>query len=251
MPAGKGSGARSGVSGGRRQARRHLASKKQRSASSRAWLERQLNDPYVAAARHEGFRSRAAYKLAEIDDRFRFLRPGRRVVDLGSAPGGWSQVAAARVRSVEGPGGNKGERRGQVVAIDLLPMEPVAGVEGIELDFMDDAAPARLQAMLRGGRADVVLSDMAAQGTGHARTDHLRIVGLAEAAAEFACEVLEEGGTFVCKVLQGGAERGLLDRLKRAFATVRHVKPPASRAESAEMYVVATGFRVGDRQPTR
>jgi 23S rRNA (uridine2552-2'-O)-methyltransferase len=247
MPAGKGSGAgsgaRSGVSGGRRMTRRHLQSKKQRSPSSRAWLERQLNDPYVAAAKREGFRSRAAYKLAEIDTRFRFLKPGRRVADLGAAPGGWSQVAAERVRSAEG--------KGQVVAIDLLPMEPIAGVESIELDFMDAAAPERLKARLRNGRADVVLSDMAAQGTGHARTDHLRIVGLAEAAAEFACEVLEEGGTFVCKVLQGGAERGLLDRLKRAFAAVRHVKPPASRAESAEMYVVATGFRAVDGQPTR
>ena len=251
MPTGKGSGAgsgaRSGVSGGRRVARRHLQSRKQRTPSSRAWLERQLNDPYVAAAKREGFRSRAAYKLSEIDDRFRFLKPGRRVLDLGAAPGGWSQVAAERVRSVDG----QGERKGQVVAIDLLPMEPIAGVESIELDFMDDAAPARLKAMLRGGRADVVLSDMAAPGTGHARTDHLRIIGLAEAAAEFACEVLEEGGTFVCKVLQGGAERGLLDRLKRAFAAVRHVKPPASRAESAEMYVVATGFRAVDGQPTR
>jgi 23S rRNA (uridine2552-2'-O)-methyltransferase len=251
MPTGKGngagSGARSGVSGGRRVARQHLASRKQRSASSRAWLERQLNDPYVAAAKREGFRSRAAYKLAEIDARFRFLKPGRRLVDLGAAPGGWSQVAAERVRSVEG----QGERKGQVVAIDLLPMEPIAGVESIELDFMDAAAPGRLKATLRGGRADVVLSDMAAAGTGHARTDHLRIIGLAEAAAEFACEVLEQGGTFVCKVLQGGAERGLLDRLKRAFATVRHVKPPASRAESAEMYVVATGFRAVDGQPTR
>jgi 23S rRNA (uridine2552-2'-O)-methyltransferase len=233
-------GVRSEVSGGRRQARRHLQSKKPRTQSSRAWLERQLNDPYVAAARREGYRSRAAYKLAEIDDRFRVLKPGRRVVDLGAAPGGWSQVAAERVHaSAEG----RGPTQGQVVAIDLLPMEPITGVEIIHLDFMDPAAPDRLKAALRSGRADVVLSDMAAQGTGHARTDHLRIIGLAEAAAEFACEVLEEGGAFVCKVFQGGAERGLLDRLKRAFATVRHVKPPASRAESAEMYVVATGFR--------
>jgi 23S rRNA (uridine2552-2'-O)-methyltransferase len=242
MPTGKGSGvgsgARSGVSGGRRQARRHLQSTKQRTQSSRAWLERQLNDPYVAAAPREGMRSRAAYKLAEIDARFRVLKPGRRVVDLGAAPGGWSQVAAPRVRSVEG--------KGQVVAIDLLAMEPIAGVESIALDFLDAAAPGRLKAMLRGGRADVVLSDMAAQGTGHARTDHLRIVGLAEAAAEFACEVLEEGGAFVCKVFQGGSERSLNDRLKRAFATVRHVKPPASRAESSEMYVVATGFRAAE-----
>jgi 23S rRNA (uridine2552-2'-O)-methyltransferase len=226
---------RGGISGGRRQARQRLKSPKQRSQSSRHWLERQLNDPYVAAARREGYRSRAAYKLAEIDAKFRILKPGWRVVDLGAAPGGWAQVAAQRVRA--------GEGMGQVVAIDLLPLEAIPGVESIELDFMDPAAPGRLRAMLRGGTADVVLSDMAAQGTGHARTDHLRIVGLAEAAAEFACEVLEPGGAFACKVFQGGSERALLERLKHAFAAVKHVKPPASRAESAEMYVVATGFR--------
>jgi 23S rRNA (uridine2552-2'-O)-methyltransferase len=157
------------------------------------------------------------------------------VVDLGAAPGGWAQVAAARVQSAEG--------KGQVVAVDVLEMEPIAGVEFVRLDFMDPAAPGRLKAMLRGGRADIVLSDMAAPGTGHARTDHLRIMGLAEAAAAFACGALERGGAFVCKVLQGGTEKALLDRLKRDFATVRHVKPPASRAESAEMYVVALGFR--------
>jgi 23S rRNA (uridine2552-2'-O)-methyltransferase len=157
------------------------------------------------------------------------------VVDLGAAPGGWSQVAAAKVKAAEG--------RGQVVAIDLLETEPLPGVDILRLDFLAPEAPARLRALLRGGRADVVLSDMAAQGTGHTRTDHLRIMGLAEAAAEFAGEVLERGGAFVCKVLQGGTERALLDRLKRDFASVRHVKPPASRAESAEMYVVALGFR--------
>jgi 23S rRNA (uridine2552-2'-O)-methyltransferase len=189
----------------------------------------------VAAARLQGYRSRAAFKLIEIDANCRLLEPGRRVVDLGAAPGGWSQVAAAKVKSVEG--------RGQVVAIDLLDMEPIAGVAFLQLDFMDPEAPARLKAMLRGGKADVVLSDMAAQGTGHARTDHLRIMALAEAAVEFAGEVLEQGGAFVCKVLQGGTERGLLDRLKRNVASVRHIKPPASRAESAEMYVVALGFR--------
>jgi 23S rRNA (uridine2552-2'-O)-methyltransferase len=234
---GKGKGGSGGIgpSGGQRLARTRLQSKKQRTQSSRQWLERQLNDPYVAAAKRAGFRSRAAYKLAEIDDRFHVLKPGRRVVDLGAAPGGWSQVAAERVRSVDG--------KGQVVAIDILPMEPVTGVEAIQLDFMDDTAPGRLTSMLRGGRADVVLSDMAAPGTGHARTDHLRILGLAEAALQFACEVLDEGGAFVCKVFQGGSERALLDALKRNFAAVRHVKPPASRAESAEMYVVATGFR--------
>jgi 23S rRNA (uridine2552-2'-O)-methyltransferase len=231
-------GRRSGVSGGRRQARQRLTSTKQRTQSSRQWLERQLNDPYVTAAKREGYRSRAAYKLAEIDARFHVLKPGRRVADLGAAPGGWAQVAAAGVRSVDG--------QGQVVAIDLLEVEPITGVEIIQLDFMAPEAPGRLKAMLRGGKADVVLSDMAAQGTGHSRTDHLRIIGLAEAAAEFACEVLEPGGAFVCKVFQGGSERSLLDLLKRAFAAVRHVKPPASRAESAEMYVVATGFRGRD-----
>src|SRR5688572_27421301 len=177
MPGGKGSKGKGkggsggiGPSGGQRLARTRLQSKKQRTQSSRQWLERQLNDPYVAAAKRAGFRSRAAYKLAEIDDRFHVLKPGRRVVDLGAAPGGWSQVAAERVRSVDG--------KGQVVAIDILPMEPVTGVDAIQLDFMDDSAPARLKAMLGSGRAHVVLSDMAAQGTGHARTDHLRIIGL-------------------------------------------------------------------------
>jgi 23S rRNA (uridine2552-2'-O)-methyltransferase len=244
MTAGRRGGVSGGISGGRRLARQRVRSSKPRSQSSRHWLERQLNDPYVAAARREGYRSRAAYKLAEIDTRFRILKPGRRVVDLGAAPGGWAQVAAEAVRSAGDPvQGKPGGQTGQVVAIDLLPVEPIPGVEFIQLDFMDPAAPDRLRRMLRGGKADVVLSDMAAQGTGHSRTDHLRIVGLAEAAAEFACEVLEAGGSFVCKVFQGGSERTLLELLKRAFATVKHVKPPASRAESAEMYVVATGFR--------
>jgi 23S rRNA (uridine2552-2'-O)-methyltransferase len=228
-----------GGSGARRQLKVRLKTAKQRTASSQRWLERQLNDPYVAAAKREGYRSRAAFKLIEIDDKARVLAPGKRVVDLGAAPGGWAQVAAARVRSATGQG--KGE--GQVLAIDILPVEMIPGVEFLQLDFMDAGAPERLRALLRGGRADVVLSDMAAQGTGHTRTDHLRIMALAEAAAEFACDVLEPGGAFVCKVFQGGTERELLDRLKRNFAVVRHVKPPASRAESAELYVVATGFR--------
>jgi 23S rRNA (uridine2552-2'-O)-methyltransferase len=231
----KGKSGAGGGTGGRRQLKVRLRTAKQRTASSQRWLERQLNDPYVAAARREGYRSRAAFKLIEIDDKAGLLAPGKRVIDLGAAPGGWAQVAAARVRAVEG--------RGQVVAIDLLPVEPIPGVEFLQLDFMDASAPGRLRALLRGGRADVVLSDMAAQGTGHTRTDHLRIMGLAEAAAEFACDVLEPGGAFVCKVFQGGTERELLERLKRAFAAVRHIKPPASRAESAELYVVATGFR--------
>jgi len=230
-----------GGAGGRRQLKVRLKTAKQRTASSQRWLERQLNDPYVAAAKREGYRSRAAFKLIEVDDKHRLLKPGKRVVDLGAAPGGWAQVAASRVRAVE--------RKGQVVAIDLLPMEPVAGVEFVRLDFMDATAPGRLEGMLREGKADVVLSDMAAQGTGHTRTDHLRIMGLAEAAAEFACAVLVPGGAFLCKVLQGGTERQLLERLKRAFATVRHIKPPASRAGSAELYVLATGFR-GDAERT-
>jgi 23S rRNA (uridine2552-2'-O)-methyltransferase len=225
--------------GGRRQLKVRLKTARQRSASSQRWLERQLNDPYVAAAKHEGYRSRSAFKLIEIDDRHHLLGPGRRVVDLGAAPGGWAQVAAARVRSVEG----EGRAKGQVVGIDILPVEAIAGVEILHLDFMDETAPARLQELLREGRADVVLSDMAAQGTGHTRTDHLRIMGLAEAAVEFACDILEPGGAFLCKVFQGGTERELLDRLKRAFSAVRHVKPPASRSGSAELYVLATGFR--------
>jgi 23S rRNA (uridine2552-2'-O)-methyltransferase len=226
---------RGGGPGGQRQLKVRLKTAKQRTASSQRWLERQLNDPYVAAAKREGYRSRAAFKLIEIDDKHRLLKSGARVLDLGAAPGGWSQVAAERVRAVEG--------KGQVVAIDLLAVEPIPGVELLQLDFMDASAPGRLRGLLREGRADIVLSDMAAQGTGHTRTDHLRIMGLAEAAVEFACEVLVPGGAFLCKVLQGGTERELLDRLKRAFATVRHIKPPASRAGSAELYVLATGFR--------
>jgi 23S rRNA (uridine2552-2'-O)-methyltransferase len=220
---------------GRHHLKVRLKTAKQRTASSQRWLERQLNDPYVAAARREGYRSRAAFKLIEIDDKHRLLRPGLRVVDLGAAPGGWSQVAAERVQAVEG--------KGQVVAIDLLPLTPIPGVIAIEGDFMEAAAPSRLKALMRAGGADVVLSDMAAQGTGHTRTDHLRIMGLAEAAAEFALEVLAPGGSFVCKVFQGGSERALLERLKQAFASVRHIKPPASRAESAELYVAALKFR--------
>jgi 23S rRNA (uridine2552-2'-O)-methyltransferase len=253
---GKGGGSGSGAAGkggggagragarprGQRELKRRLTTARGRTVSSQRWLERQLNDPYVAAARREGYRSRAAYKLLEIDDKYRLLKPGQRVVDLGAAPGGWSQVAAVRVRSSEGEADAE-RRRGKVVAIDILPMATLAGVTVLHLDFLAEEAPARLRAELEGGRADVVLSDMAAETTGHTKTDHLRIMGLAEAAAEFAMEVLEPGGSFVCKVFQGGTERALLDMLKRAFAAVRHVKPPASRADSAELYVVATGFR--------
>jgi len=201
-----------------------------RTVSSRRWLERQLSDPYVRRAKQEGYRSRAAYKLIEIDDKYRLLKPGGRVVDLGAAPGGWSQVAAKRVG------------RGRVVAIDLLEMLPVAGVEFLHLDFLDPSAPARLTELL-GGPADLVLCDMAAPTTGHRKTDHLRIIGLIEAAAAFAREVLAPGGAFLAKVIQGGTEAMLLAELKREYATVRHVKPPASRADSAELYVLATGFR--------
>src|ERR1700730_3536350 len=203
---------------------------KGRSVSSKRWLERQLNDPYVARAKSEGFRSRAAFKLAEIDAKHHLLKAGARIVDLGAAPGGWSQIAAKRVGAAEG--------RGRVLAIDLLEMEPVAGVEFLPLDFLDVQAPERLKAAL-GGPADVVLSDMAANATGHRRTDHLKIMALAEAAGEFACEVLAPGGAFLCKVLQGGTEASLLARLKRDFEKVRHVKPAASRADSAELYLLA------------
>ncbi|HEY5378380.1 MAG TPA: RlmE family RNA methyltransferase [Pseudolabrys sp.] len=204
-----------------------------RKLSSKLWLERQLNDPYVARAKREGLRSRAAYKLMEIDDKARLLKRGARVIDLGAAPGGWSQAAAKRVGA---PG------QGRVVAIDLLPMEPVAGVDFAQIDFLDAAAPEKLKAML-GGPADVVMSDMAANATGHRKTDHIKIVALVEAAAEFAREVLAPGGSFLAKVLQGGTEGALLADLKRDFETVKHVKPAASRSDSSELYLLATGFR--------
>jgi 23S rRNA (uridine2552-2'-O)-methyltransferase len=207
---------------------------KGRPLSSKLWLERQLNDPYVARAKAEGLRSRAAFKLAEIDDRHHLLKPGRHVLDLGAAPGGWSQVAARRVGAAEGGG--------RVVAVDLLPMDPIPGVTFAQLDFLDPAAPQAIRAML-GGPADAVLSDMAANATGHRRTDHLKIMALAEAAADFAREVIRPGGAFLAKVLQGGTEATLLADLKRDFAAVRHVKPAASRTDSAELYVLATGFR--------
>ena len=200
-----------------------------RTTQQQRWLQRQLNDPYVKAAQRDGWRSRAAYKLIELDDRFKLIRPGTRVLDLGAAPGGWSQVAVRRGAA-------------QVVGLDLLPMEPVAGAVLLQGDFMDDAMPARLTEAL-GGPADLVLSDMAPNTTGHAATDHIRIVALAELALHFARCVLAPGGGFVAKVFQGGSEKQMLDPLKRDFATVRHAKPPASRKESSELYVVATGFR--------
>ena len=217
---------------------------KGRTVASKRWLERQLNDPYVARARREGLRSRAAFKLAEIDDKFHLLKPGAKVVDLGAAPGGWSQIAAQRVGAAgceESVLASK-PQRGRVVAIDLLDMPAIPAVEFLHLDFLDPAAPDRLKALL-GGPADVVLSDMAANATGHRKTDHLRIMALAEAAAIFARDVLRPGGTFLCKVLQGGTEAELLAGLKRDFATVKHVKPAASRSDSPELYVLALGFR--------
>ncbi len=216
---------------GVRNLKQRVKTANKRSLSSQKWLERQLNDPYVARAKREGYRSRAAFKLLEIDEKFHILKPGQKIVDLGAAPGGWSQIAARKV----GP-------KGRIVGIDLLPIDPMPGVEFIQLDFLDESAPGKLMEML-GGPADLVMSDMAANTTGHKKTDHLRIIGLAEAAIYFAREVLAPGGAFVAKVFQGGTENQLLGDLKRDFAVVRHVKPAASRADSAELYVLATGFR--------
>jgi len=200
-----------------------------RSTAQQRWLNRQLNDPYVAAARKQGWRSRAAFKLIEIDDRLKLIKPGMKIIDLGAAPGGWTQVAVKRGASA-------------VVGLDLLPVDPVSDATIIEGDFTDPEMPARLIELL-GGPADLVLSDMAPNTTGHAPTDHLRIMGLAEGALDFAMQVLAPGGGFVAKVFQGGSERQMLEPMKLAFSSVRHLKPPASRKESSELYVVATGFR--------
>lgn len=209
-----------------------------RTASSQRWLRRQLNDPFVQQAQRLGYRSRSAFKLLQLDEKFKFLKSGQRVVDLGAAPGGWTQVAAARVLPNDGGG--------RVVGLDILEMDPVAGADILQADFMTDDGLAALNDLLD-GPADLVLSDMAAPTTGHAPTDHLRTAGLCEAAYEFAVEVLSPGGGFVAKVFKGGSERALLDRMKRDFVTVRHAKPAASRAESPETYVVALGFRAAPR----
>lgn len=222
------------VSGREMAVRLRTANK--RTTSQQKWLQRQLNDPYVARAKAEGWRSRAAFKFIEIDDRYKMLRPGQRIIDLGCAPGGWAQVAAQRVKSTE--------TKPLVVGIDLLPVDPIPGVILLEMDFMLPEADEKLREAL-GGPADGVLSDMAANTTGHKKTDHLRIIGLAEAAVAFAREVLAPGGFFLCKLFQGGDTATLVTELKRDFATVRHVKPGASRSDSSELYVLAMGFRGG------
>ncbi len=224
---------------GQRDLKVKVKSARGRKLSSTRWLQRQLNDPYVKRARTEGYRGRAAFKILEVDDKFRFLVPGARVVDLGCAPGGWLQVAVKRINAL---GEKQGKARGRIIGIDLQEIEPVAGAEVHVLDFMEDGADTRVKVWLN-GKADVVMSDMAASATGHKQTDHLRIMSLCETAAYFAFDVLDAGGTFVAKVLAGGAEGELQKLLKRKFTGVINFKPPASRADSSEKFVVATGFR--------
>jgi len=224
---------------GQRDLRVKVKSARGRKLSSTLWLERQLNDPYVKRAQAEGYRGRAAFKILELDDKYRFLVPGARVVDLGCAPGGWCQVAVGRVNALAQ---KSAKPVGTVLGIDLQEVEPIAGAEIHQLDFMEDGADAKVKSWL-GGKADVVMSDMAASASGHKQTDHLRIMALCEAAAYFAFDVLDEGGTFVAKVLAGGAEGELQKLLKQKFTKVANVKPPASRADSSEKFVVATGFR--------
>ena len=221
-------------SGGNRRLAVRLRTARGRKLASTRWLTRQLNDPYVEEAKRRGYRSRAAFKLAEIDDKHHLLRTGMSVVDLGAAPGGWSQISAQRVQLMAG--------KGRVIAVDVVEMEPISGVTALKLDLTDSESAGRIRHALNGKKADLVLSDMHAPATGHKQTDHLRIMGLVEAALDLAEEILAPGGAFLCKVLQGGADKELVARLNRSFAKVRHVKPKASRAESAEMYVLATGF---------
>ena len=228
-----------GTSGrGQRDLHVRVKTAKGRKSSSTRWLQRQLNDPYVKRAKAEGYRGRAAYKILELDDKFRFLVPGARVVDLGSAPGGWSQVAAERVNSI----GKPGKAVGKVVGVDLQEVEPVAGTDQYQLDFLSEDADVKVREWLDGS-ANVVMSDMAASASGVKQVDHIRIIALVEAAAYFAFDVLEPGGTFIAKVLAGGAENELLTLLKQRFDRVTHVKPPSSRADSSEKFVIAQGFR--------
>nr|WP_325249751.1 RlmE family RNA methyltransferase [Amylibacter sp.] len=224
---------------GQRDLRVRVKTAKGRRLSSTLWLDRQLNDPYVQKAQKEGYRGRAAYKILELDDKYRFLVPGARIVDLGCAPGGWCQVAAQRANA---HGERRGKKQGRIVGIDLQEVDPVPGCEIHVLDFLEEGADDKVKAWLD-GKADVVMSDMAAASSGHKQTDHLRIMALCEAAAYFAFEVLDEGGTFVAKVLAGGAEGDLQHILKQKFTKVANVKPPASRSNSSEKFVVATGFR--------
>ena len=224
---------------GQRDLKVKVKSARGRKLSSTRWLQRQLNDPYVKRAQAEGYRGRAAYKILELDDKFRFLVPGARVVDLGCAPGGWCQVAVARVNAL---GAKSGKQVGTVLGVDLQEVEPIAGAEIYQLDFMEEGADDKVKAWL-GGEADVVMSDMAAASSGHKQTDHLRIIALCEAAAHFAFDVLSPGGTFVAKVLAGGAEGSLQQLLKKKFDKVQNVKPPASRSDSSEKFVVATGYK--------
>jgi 23S rRNA (uridine2552-2'-O)-methyltransferase len=221
----------------RRRVAVRVKAKSRRTESSRQWLQRHLNDPYVAAAQIDGYRSRAAYKLLQLDEKFKLIKPGMRVVDLGAAPGGWSQVAAKIITK----GGTK-KGNSKLVGLDILPIEPLEGVDFIQMDFLADDAPDRLKALL-GGPADLVLSDLAPNTTGHPGTDHIRIMAMAEMAAHFAVDILSPGGTFVCKFFQGGAEKEILDMLKKHFAKTRHAKPAASRAESSETYLIAQDFR--------
>ncbi len=230
---------------GQRDLRVRVKTAKGRKLSSTLWLDRQLNDPYVQRAKREGFRGRAAFKILELDDKFRFLVPGARVVDLGAAPGGWAQVAVGRINSNSA---KKGKAVGRIIGVDLQEMDPLDGAEFHVLDFLDEGADGKVKEWL-GGPADVVMSDMAASASGHKQTDHLRIMALVEAAAHFAFDVLDPGGTFVAKVLAGGAEADLLQLLKQNFEKTTHVKPPASRADSSEKFVVATGFKGGAPGP--
>ncbi|MFT4013489.1 MAG: RlmE family RNA methyltransferase [Paracoccus sp. (in: a-proteobacteria)] len=236
---GSGGGEKKSSGRGQRDLRVRVKSARGRKLSSTLWLERQLNDPYVARAKREGYRGRAAFKILELDDKFGFLVPGARVVDLGCAPGGWCQVAVGRVNAL---GEKSGRKVGRVLGVDLQEVDPIAGAEIHQLDFLSDGADDKVKEWL-GGRADVVMSDMAASSSGHKGTDHLRIVALVEAAAQLAFDVLEPGGTFVAKVLAGGAETEMQAMLKRNFRKVANVKPPASRSDSSEKFVVAQGFR--------
>jgi len=224
---------------GERDLRVRVKTARGRKLSSTLWLERQLNDPFVRQAQAEGYRGRAAYKIIGLDDKYRFLVPGARVVDLGAAPGGWCQVAVKRINAL---GDRSGKAQGRIIGVDLQEMEPIPGAELHLLDFLEDGADDKVRDWL-GGAADVVMSDMAASASGHKQTDHNRIMALCEAAAYFAFDVLEPGGTFVAKVLAGGAEGELQKVLKQNFTKVAHVKPEASRSDSSEKFVVATGFR--------